>query len=101
MSTNDVHGAFFHRDVDINESETYKSGGLIYFNLIMDDKRGNVDEIVQDGYEEDTIQSYFSVDKIYEFVGDKAEILYFHITVDQDSSGEIYGKRAHIVLRKK
>lgn len=26
-----------------------KSGGLIYFNLIMDDKRGNVDEIVQDG----------------------------------------------------
>lgn len=78
-----------------------KSGGLIYFNLIMDDKRGNVDEIVQDGYEEDTIQSYFSVDKIYEFVGDKAEILYFHITVDQDSSGEIYGKRAHIVLRKK
>lgn len=56
---------------------------------------------MQDGYEEDTIQSYFSVDKIYEFVGDKAEILYFHITVDQDSSGEIYGKRAHIVLRKK
>mgnify|MGYP006959315299 CR=1 FL=1 len=56
---------------------------------------------MQDGYEEDTIQSYFSVDKIYEFVGDKAEILYFYITVDQDSSGEIYGKRAHIVLRKK
>ena len=30
MSTNDIHGAFFHRDVDSNESETYKSGGLMY-----------------------------------------------------------------------
>ena len=39
MSTNDVHGAFFHRDVDIHESETYKSGGLIYIGKYISELR--------------------------------------------------------------
>lgn len=46
-----------------------KSGGLMYFDLIMDVDRGDKDEVVEDGYEKDTFQSYFTTKTIYDFVG--------------------------------
>ena len=77
-----------------------KSGGLMYLDLIMDDNRGNVDEIVQGGYEENTVQSYFSTDKIYEFIGNKADVIDFQIITHKNLDDKVREKRAHLIIRK-
>lgn len=84
--------------------ETYrvlKPGGLMYFDLIMDADRGDKDEVVEDGYEKDTIQSYFTTKTIYDFVGDAAEILEFKIITWKNDKEIENHKRAHLIIRKK
>lgn len=78
-----------------------RKGGLMYLDLIMDTKRGDKDEVVKDGYEEGTVQSYFTIRTIYDFVGNPAEILEFKIIAWKDDNGCEHDKRAHLIIRKK
>lgn len=79
---------------------TMKSGGYMYFDLIMDDNRGNVDEIVPNGYEKGTIQSYFTKDAIYGLVADIAKIIEYKVITWINEKDEEYHKRAHIIVKK-
>jgi SAM-dependent methyltransferase len=84
--------------------ETYRvlrHGGLMYFDLIMDSKRGDVDEKVKSGYEKDTVQSYFTIESIKAFVGIEAEIIEFKIISWKDEKGKEYHRRAHLIIRKR
>lgn len=77
-----------------------KSKGLMYFDLIMDTQRGDKDEIVEHGYEKDTIQSYFTVDSIKKLIESKAKIVDFKIITWMDDSGNESHRRAHIIIQK-
>lgn len=77
-----------------------KKDALMYFDLIMDTNRPDGDEIVDSGYEKDTIQSYFTVDSIKEFIGNDFEILQFKIVTWTDEMGLETSKRAHLIIRK-
>lgn len=79
---------------------TMKPGGYMYFDLIMDDNRGNVDEIVPSGYEEGTVQSYFTKEAIYELIADVAEIVEYKVITWANERDEEYHKRAHIIVKK-
>lgn len=46
-----------------------KPNGLMSLSLIMDPQDGDRDEIVDFGYEKDTIQSYYNVESIKNFLG--------------------------------
>lgn len=74
-----------------------KSNGLVYMDLIMDDQLGNMDQIVDEGYEKDTIQSYFTKDSIKEFLGSEIQIVEFKIIMCADENGCVFDKRAHII----
>ena len=78
-----------------------KKKGLMYLDLIMDTKKGDKDEIVDYGYEKDTVQSYFTVDAIKDFLGEDIEIVELNIIMQSDEDGNEKYKRAHVVVRKK
>lgn len=78
-----------------------KRNGLMYFDLIMDEARGSKDEVVDFGYEEGTIQSYFTIEGIKEFVGSRCEIIDFKIIVWNDDKWNEINRRAHIIIKKK
>lgn len=80
-----------------------KPKGFIYFDLIMDDKYGDRDVIVSTGYEKETIQSYFTIDSIKDFVcrgGVQAKIIEFKIATWTDDKGNEIDKRGHIIIQK-
>lgn len=84
-------------------SEVYrvlKKRGIMYLDLIMNTEIGNNDVEVQSGYEKGTIQSYFTVDSIKEFIGDKVEIIEFKIISRGDENGIVHNRRAHLVIQK-
>lgn len=74
-----------------------KPKALMYLDLIMgtDSQEGN--EVVDDGYEKGTIQSYFTVESIREFLKD-FDIVDFSIINRTDADGNLIGKRAHVVI---
>lgn len=78
-----------------------KKNGLMYLDLIMGIQDKNGDEIVDSGYEKDTVQSYFTYDSIRGFLGECAEIIRFEIIMHSDEHENITGRRAHLVVRKK
>lgn len=77
-----------------------KKGGLMYLDLIMNTEKGNKDEIVDFGYEKDTVQSYFTVEGMKDFLGEGVEIMEFNIVTLCDETGKEKNKRAHLVIRK-
>lgn len=78
-----------------------KADGLMYLDLIMDSGRGDTEEVVDEGYEKDTIQSYFTVDTIKGFIGWEAEIIEFKIIKETDDAENEIGKRAHLIIQKR
>lgn len=72
-----------------------KPGALMYLDLIMDGNREG-DEIVKDGIEAGTIQSYFTVATIKELL-DGFEIVSFEIITHSDEHDVVSNKRAHLV----
>lgn|GEM_PF-563406 len=74
-----------------------KNGGLMYLDLIMDNSHDG-DEVVESGYEEGTIQSYFTVDTIKKFLTG-FEIIDFTIITGSDEFGNIKNMRAHLVIK--
>lgn len=74
--------------------------GLMYLDLVMDVQRGDIDVIVNDGFEKDTIQSYFTVDTIKSFLGNVVKILEFKIIIWNDEQDNEYNRRAHIIIQK-
>lgn len=77
-----------------------KKNGLMYFDVIMDSQKKFEDEIVQSGYEKGTVQSYFTVERIKELIGNRAEILEFKIITWGNETGNQINRRAHLVIRK-
>ena len=75
-----------------------KPGGLMYLDLIMGINQEG-DEIVKDGYEEGTVQSYFTVKTIKDFLSE-FEIVDFNIITWCDEFGNENNKRAHLVIQK-
>jgi ubiquinone/menaquinone biosynthesis C-methylase UbiE len=78
-----------------------KQEGLMYLDLIMDSNRGDVDEIVNCGYEKNTIQSYFTIDSIKDFIGSEWEILEFKVITCQLEGEYECDKRAHLIIKKR
>lgn len=78
-----------------------KTQGLMYLDLIMDTQKGDKDEIVDSGYEKDTVQSYFTAETIRDFLGKSVEIVDFKIIVWRDEREKEFSRRAHIIIRKK
>lgn len=79
-----------------------KRKGLMYLDFYMDDTKGDCDEQVKEGFDKNTIKSYFTVNSLKEFVGDKADIREFRITriTDADGNDIKYCCRAHLILQK-
>ncbi len=98
-----------------------RSNGLFFLSLIMDDARKDEDVIVDFGYEKDTIQSYFTLKGIQEFLSEYFDIVDIKIVATEDVFTEGMGisrfnenlvtrseqgnmittsKRAYIVARK-
>ncbi len=73
-------------------------GALMYLDLIMDSEMHDGDEIVDEGYEQGTIQSYFTVDSIKAFLSG-FEIVDFNIITSIDDRGTLRNKRAHLVIK--
>lgn len=79
-----------------------RGGGLMYFDLVMDSKRGDIDEIVDSGYEKDTTQSYFTIESIHELIeGTFVQIKELKTIEWKDEEGNVCVKRAHIIVEKK
>ena len=78
-----------------------KSGGMMYFDLIMNFYSSDKEEIQTDGLEKNTIQSYFTVNSIKNFIPPTAEIVDFKIINWCNSEESVFNKRAHIIIRKK
>ncbi len=102
------HGVFdsMYRDIatkGIKEVlRVLKPNGLMYIDLIMDSQRGNCDEIVDSGYEKDTVQSYFTVDEIEKLLEEygNIKIIEFKIITWSDRDGHELNKRASIIFQK-
>lgn len=79
-----------------------KNNGLMYLDFYMDDQKGDCDEQAADGFDKNTIKSYFTVESIKAFIGGQADIKDFKIirTTDADGINIEYGCRAHLVLQK-
>lgn len=75
-----------------------KRDALMYLNLILSSEKQDADELVQEGYEEGTIQSYFTVETIKKFLSE-FEIVDFKIITLTDDAFREKNKRAHIVVR--
>ena len=75
-----------------------RSGALMCLDLIMDNNTREGDEIVESGYEEGTVQSYFTVESINSFLSE-FEILDFTIITGSDALGVVKHKRAHLVIK--
>lgn len=73
-------------------------GALMYLDLIMGTEIREGDEIVDDGYEQGTIQSYFTVESIKNFLSDY-EIIDFNIITSMDDAGTLRNKRAHLIIK--
>lgn len=70
----------------------------MYFDLIM--STSDKDEIQTAGLEKDTVQSYFTVESIKNFISTAAKIIDFKIINWTDSNELIINKRAHIIIKK-
>lgn len=80
-----------------------KSGGLMYFDLIMDTDCRDQDVIVDFGYEKGTVQSYFTIDSIHKIIGCCAKIVEFKIITWENfkrRGSSIISKRAHVIVEK-
>ena len=79
-----------------------KRNGLMYLDFYMDGKKGDCDEQAKEGFDINTIKSYFTEDSIKSFIGDKADIHEFKIirATDVDGNEIEYGCRAHLILQK-
>lgn len=79
-----------------------KKNGLMYLDFYMDDKKGDYEEPVLSGFDEGTIKSFFTVQGIKEFIGDKGTICELKIIRAEDAmAGSMeYGCRAHAAVRK-
>ncbi len=75
-----------------------KPGALMYLDLIMDPDLKEGDEVVDEGYEEGTIQSYFTVKTIQDFLKD-FEIVDFRIIDWTDETRRVFNKRAHLIIK--
>lgn len=78
-----------------------KPDALMYVDLVMDTSRGNKDEIVDSGYEKDTVQSYFTVESIKHLLEDQFDILEFKIINWTDENGNEKNKRAHLIIKNR
>lgn len=56
------------------------------------------DEIVDFGYEKDTVQSYFTTDTIKKFLGETIEIIEFKAITYSDENGNKTNRRAHVII---
>lgn len=73
--------------------------GLMYLDLIMSNSEAREgDEIVDDGYEKGTIQSYFTVDSAKKLLAD-FEIVDFKIITVSDEKGNVKNRRAHVIIK--
>lgn len=73
-----------------------RPNALMYLDLIMGINSQEGNELVAEGYEKDTVQSYFSVDTIKDFLKD-FEIVDFSVINRTDADGSIKNKRAHVI----
>lgn len=73
-------------------------GAFMYLDLIMDIDKHEGDEIVKEGYETGTVQSYFTADSIMEFLSE-FDIIDFNIISNTDEKGMLRNKRAHLVIK--
>lgn len=78
-----------------------KKNGLMYLDLIMDVQKADKEVVVEQGYEKGTIQSYFNVDSIKQFLGDELQIIEFKIIAWKDEKEKEINRRAHIIVKKK
>lgn len=90
------------RDIAIKGiAEVYrvlKPGALMYCDLIM--SKEDKEEVQKDGYEKDTIQSYFDVNSVKSFFGDGFRIIEFKIIVWENEEGIENNRRAHLIIQK-
>ena len=72
--------------------------GLMYLDLIMGLDTREGDEIVDGGYEDGTVQSYFTVESIKKFLSD-FDIVDFKIISESDDKGNLRNRRAHLIIK--
>ncbi len=61
-----------------------KKNGIFFLSLIMDPSRNDEDVIVDDGYEKDTVQSYFTEQGIDDFLTKAFEIVDLKVVTTED-----------------
>ena len=87
-------------------AEVIKPGGFFYLDLISDDTQHPVgfdgEEIVQTRHEKDTIQSYFTMEKLEEMISGTGFVVEEVVKrIAEDVMNNNYRSRYHIVLKKK
>lgn len=89
---------------DLGIAEVYRvlrPGALMYLDLVMGvEEQSDREEIQQNGYEKDTVQSYYSVDGIKRLIGDRFDIIEFKVITWADEYGKEHNRRAHLIIRK-
>lgn len=82
-------------------SRCLKKDGMMYLDLVMNmNSSSDKEEIQADGLEKDTVQSYFTVQSIKEFLPPSVEIIDFKIINWCNENDVPFNKRAHLVIRK-
>lgn len=78
-----------------------KKNGMLYLDFYMDFNKGDVDEVVQEGFDKSTIKSYFTIESLKNFIGEKADIIELKIIRWTDESDIEHWRRAHVILQKR
>ena len=66
----------------------------------MDFQKGDMDELVQIGFDKGTVKSYFTIESLKEFIGNKADIIEFKVIHWTDDENMEYWRRAHLVIQR-
>ena len=77
-----------------------KKDGMMYLDFYMDFQKGDMDELVQIGFDKGTVKSYFTIESLKEFIGNKADIIEFKVIHWTDDENMEYWRRAHLVIQR-
>ncbi len=76
-----------------------KRGGLTYLDFRMNVENMDRDEVVVNGSHRGTVESYFTLDTIKDFLSDLFAIVEIKIVEWRDCSDIVFHRRAHVVIK--
>lgn len=73
-------------------------GALAYLDFRMNKEDTDKDEVVSDGFNSGTVESYFTLNTIHEFLSGLFDIVEIKIIDWKDKEGIVLNRRAHVII---